>query len=239
MRVGTERGFDERGEDGWGEGGRGHSFVHDPSAPVDPPTVLEMRFPACGRCGGNSLGNRVVGPDMSDGDPQELYVRFVFRYSPNWTGNPSGVNKLLYLAQRGDRASPVYLAGFGRGSSPLVPQLRQQGQDSRPCGHNRTRNIHQNAGRGEFRRGEWHTVELLLRLNSFSPGRETCDGTAKMWLDGRLVLDVRDVHWLDQRVGRANWSWWRVNMDPVWGGGQGTIPSDQWIRVAHLRAAVR
>ncbi len=117
-------------------------------------------------------------------------------------------------------------------------QVRQQNQDSSPCGYKPTRNIRANRGSARVRRGEWHTIELYARLNTRN-GQETCDGVLRVWVDGALTHDYSDVHYLDASTPPVEWGWARINYAAVWGGGPGTIPSRQSLFTAYIRASVR
>ncbi len=180
-----------------------------------------------------------------------MFWSSVFKYSGNWYGNSSLVNKYVYLSGGGMPAAPAMLHVYGAATNPLTFRISLQGQDSRPCGY---------AGisgqqffpspRREIVRGRWYRFDVYMRLNTYNPSAETCDGVLKVWLDGELVIDRSDVHYLNSivdgagsgagpRISSSEWFWRGLNFAPVYGGGQNPIPARQSIRTAYMAAWVR
>jgi hypothetical protein len=42
-------------------------------------------------------------------------------------------------------------------------------------------------------KGDWHHVEVFIRLNSIVAGKGAKDGTLKYWYDGQLIINVNDA----------------------------------------------
>ena len=42
-------------------------------------------------------------------------------------------------------------------------------------------------------KGDWHSVEVRLRLNSLADGKAAKDGVLQYWFDGELIMDYGDV----------------------------------------------
>lgn len=231
----SERPFEAMREDGWGVHSRNKlgSIVQDATAPITRQNVYQMLYPA-GTTGGGGDVNRIGYRIDRQGSFQEIYFSFPLKHSRNWQGHSSGVNKVLYVGAAGKPASPFYISAQGRGAEILNPQIRLQGQDNRPCGTSRTRNLGQNRNTSrKLVRGEWHLVEVYAKLNT--PGR--CDGVVRMWLDGHLVIDYNDVVLLNP--GESPWQWSRLNLDPIWGGTRDTVRQNMWKRIDHFYISAR
>lgn len=214
------RTFRERAEAGW-ETRRGPQFqiVQDPTAPVSPPYVGQSNF-AMGYEGGS--GPTDTWLDLGAGYDQ-LYISCWIKMSPNFQGAPSnGINKIFHLWM-GDKSTVVF-AALGRGMGPLVPQMRLQNVQMRNRGV--SFNIDPR-GFGQIGRGQWHHVEIYLRMNR--PG--WTDGVVRWWLDGRMVGS-------DQAVGFRRFGsdshWSRVSWNPTWGAPRDRVRNPMFIEMDHI-----
>ena len=118
----TDRPFDAKVEDGWTDrGDPWFSIVQDPSAPKSPPGVGQAMFPR-GYEGGSGpiLTAHRLGPGYRD-----LYLAMWIRFSSNWVGHRSGVNKILHIWIDGRNKLILMARGIGRG--PLLATVGLQG----------------------------------------------------------------------------------------------------------------
>jgi hypothetical protein len=78
-----------------------------------------------------------------------------------------------------------------------------------------------------LRAGPWQRWELQLELNTIG----SANGVLKMWVDGVLVMDYRDVVFVtaDYPAGFYSYKW-----NPTWGGMGGTRTRDDAIDFDHV-----
>lgn len=148
------------------------------------------------------------------GNPQSVYVGMWIRYSQNWQGHPSCINKYLYLAttQASNAWSAVWYEACGSGGSTL--HSYQVNQTS-GCG---------GAWRNEsvlFERGRWHRVEVIQTVGN--PGR------VRVWVDGRLTTDVSAC------VSGSGMR--EATLSGIWGGVGGSVNSSMFWGVAAVEIA--
>jgi len=70
-------------------------------------------------------------------------------------------------------------------------------------------------------------MEFVLQLNTIGQA----NGVFRWWIDGTLVMDYRDMIYVDAAnpLGFFTFKFW-----PYWGGGGGTRTRDDYIQVDHL-----
>ena len=198
------------------------AIIEDRSAPFSCCTIARMNYPAGHRSGTApaTVQTLVFRPPV-----KQLYVEIWARLSPNWFGNQSGTNKMLFLGASSGN-NQFFLSAEGRGNGPLEPQIRLQG-----IGDPRARVRPNEAPGTVLTRGAWHRWEFVLTCNS---GLNASDGTIDFWLDGRHVTSVRNVNWTQTKhPGRAcdfpifHWS-------PTYGGGGAPPPDHQYLDFDHV-----
>jgi hypothetical protein len=216
----TERSFTARDDAGWSYNESSNfRIVEDTSAPAACCSVAEARFPRGFEGGRSPLVTWHTAPRIN-----EIYISFHMKVSSNWQGHGSGVNKLGFVWIHDDAS--VYFSAQGSGSSALRPRIRLQDV---PGG---STNLAANAGDPEIERGKWHHWEIQLVANT--PGRP--DGVARLWLDGELVTDYRDVTY--SGAGQTN-EWQAVYWYPVWGGMGETVREDMSLFIDRYYASGR
>ena len=210
---------DGAGIGSWSGNGR-LTIVSDPTAPTSPPNVGMWTYPA-GFQAGSSPGNI----DFDNlGNSTQLYVRFWMKLSPNFQGQSSGTNNVLYVWINGHPA--VFLSNHGTGTAePLMPIVRYQGDvDTRAY-------FYQNVGTGQpMTRGQWRKWELLLIANT--PGQ--ANGVIRWWIDGQKVGEYTDVGFRNSAI-----SFQYLYLQPIWGGTGGTVAATQYLWVDHLYVSGR
>jgi hypothetical protein len=200
------------------------SIVNQPDAPKSAPAVLQFTYPS-GFAGGGEpakTGREFPTSEFSSAMYMSLWVRF----SNNWDGHGSSVNKIVYWQMTADPniRARLFLQGRGINNENLEVYLVTQGT---PLGDQRL--LPPNLAPGaQFVRGQWHRVEVVVRMNTGSD----FNGQVHMWLDGTKIAQYTDVTFAsaaeDQRLSG-------FEITPVWGGtGDQIGPQAQFLWVDHL-----
>lgn len=189
--------------------------------------AIEKRFFIGDRSGWNGITS--VG---EYGAYRELYLRIVFRLSPNWQYH-SGMNKLFYYGGAGagqSKSATQFFIGIRGGHLEFIDQSASGEKNSQ----------------GTFRanaptidRDRYHTVEVLHVANT--PGQS--DGSVRMWIDGAEVpsfnhlgrpdrdsVQLKNLRWLDYDDTRLT----GVEAFMFWGGQRDTKRVNDWIRLSEL-----
>lgn len=191
------------------------SIAQDPTAPRSPPNVAQFTYPA-GFQAGSAPGH--IEFELP-ANLTELYVSFWMKLSPEFEGQSSETNKVLFVWILDHPA--VFLSNQGSGTAdPLIPTVRyQESFDPRAY-------FRQNVGSQQvMTRGQWRKWEVLLIANT--PGQS--NGVIRYWIDGQRVGEYTDVRFRDTLD-----SWQYVFLQPIWGGIGGTVTSTQYLWVDHL-----
>lgn len=197
------------------------SIVTDESAPRSPSNVARARFPE-GGSGGTEHDN-YLGISFGRQGLDTLYVSAWIRYSSDWQGHDSGVNKILYILREGSVGGPVYMSAQGADSGSLKPQLRMQNS-----GESWSRVLRPNVNTtATVTRGDWHRWDVLLVMNTGG----SKNGTAEWWLDGEKVGHYEDVAWVPEGDPHI---WNQIKFQPVWGGVGDQLSHDQHLFVDQL-----
>lgn len=109
----TERGFSVDSEDGWSVNS-GLRILQDAGAPVSPIQVGEAFYGA-----GFAGGGAPFTIERGLGSHPTIYLSFWVKFSPNWQGHSSNVNKIFHIWA--NNAVALYFSATGSGSNPLVP----------------------------------------------------------------------------------------------------------------------
>jgi hypothetical protein len=122
-----------------------------------------------------------------------------------------------------NRATPaVYFDAHGSGIGSLVPGIEAQSWVSAPGDGFLGPNLVPSA---RLNRGQWFHIEVVLVGNT-SGAR---DGSLDWYLDGVHVGSYTGVQFTS---GAAQWT--QMNLAPVWGGVDGTVPATQTLDVDHF-----
>lgn len=226
----VDRPFAAREESGWtfwGYGGwpNGENFTitEDATAPQSAGSVGTMRFPA-GFPGGEEPA---LTAGNTTGSPTTLYIGFWVKFSQNWVGHNSCVNKIFHI-WIGD-ANRVYLAACGSGSGALEPQVRLQGV----VNYGGADNLGPNLVPGtQIVRGRWQRWETVLRANTGG----NADGTADFYIDGVHVGHYTGIQYVTSAQGHT---WDYVQWGPTYGGTGGSVATTQYQYIDHLRLSGR
>jgi hypothetical protein len=190
------------------------TIEQDPTAPKSPPNVIRVTFPT-GFAGGSSNGHMgVLVPN-----PRVFYIAYWSKYSPNWWGHLTGVNKHAYASAVGAHDVFVFEAE-GVGSGPLKPRPVIQAAVIGAGNYNP--NLVPNA---VYTRGQWDYTEIVLTGNTAG----TADGAMDWYLNGVHVGSVSGLQWT---LGTTAWN--VFELWPVWGGVTDIVPATQWIEWDHV-----
>jgi hypothetical protein len=189
------------------------TIEQDATAPKSPSSVIRVTFPT-GFVGGSSNGHMgVLVPNY-----RVLYIAYWSKYSANWWGHLTGVNKHVYVRAGG---SPYFVFELeGVGSGPLKPRPVLQAM---VVG---TGNYNPNLVPGAvYTRDQWDFTEIVLTGNSAG----TANGSMDWYLNGVHVGSVSGLQWT---AGATAWN--VFELWPVWGGAGDIVPSTQWIEWDHV-----
>ena len=217
--------------------GRQTALVTDPEMPGGATSVLEMRLPV-GLTGGYAATKIGAHPDyQGDGplrwDPAlntgHLYVGFYVRFSPHFDLNGNAGQKVLYLkSDLPSNSSIAHMVGImmadGVGGNQLWPTYGPQG----PFGRFEVPETSPN----NLNDGRWHLVEFLQGPNT--PG--IANGTLQIWVDGRP-----EGRWTNAMFFAAGHvpSVNRLEINPIYGGGNSPVLRNQWLRLGPMLILTR
>lgn len=212
----SERAFNSLAETGWGTmAGPGASIVADATAPQSPSNVLRFNYPA-----GMSGGGAPESSSLTIADYRVVYLAYWVKYSPNWQGHLTAINKQGYVWFGNTPAFVIESEGIGSGTLHSRMAIQYSLVQPNSSGWY-PQNLVPSAA---FRRGEWDLVEIVLTANSAG----TADGAIDWWLNGVHVGSYGGIQW-----SSAATLWSYVRIDPVWGGIGDTVSSDQYMALDH------
>jgi len=184
------------------------SIVQDATAPKSPSGVIRATFPA-GYAGGTSPGPA----ELSFNSYKTLYVSYWAKYSANWQGHLTGINKHAYAWVNGTTSSFV-MEAEGIGSGPLSPRpiLQSMVVGNGPYEPNLVPNA-------TITRNTWFHIEIVIVGNSSG----TADGSMDIYLDGVHVTSAKGLQWSS---GAARFNIFQFY--PIWGGITDTVNNSMW-----------
>ena len=220
MTLINERPFSALNETGWGSlTNPGATIETDAAAPHSPPNVVRFNYPA-GFPGGAAPEHAAV----SVPNYRVLYISYWCKYSANWWGHLTGINKHGYAWAAGN---PVFvMESEGVGSAPLYLRFAIQGTGTSSDGWY-TQNLVPGA---VLTRGQWDYVEIVATGNSAG----TADGSMDFWLNGVHVGSYTGLQWTS---GATQWNEYQLN--PIWGGVGDTVPADQAMDFDHFYVSAK
>ena len=221
----SERAFASLEETGWHDTQTGPNFgiVTDSGAPKSAMGVGQMRFPA----GFSSVGTAPgVAETNFNTNAMTVYCSFWVKFSSNWVGHSSGVNKIVHFWIGG--SNNVIAEAYGSGTEPLRPMVMFQGIANMGGAAAFAPNL---VPTMKVPRGKWHRWEIVLKTNSAG----AADGTVEWWIDG---VRVGTYDKIQIKPGLAKWDGMMWN--PTWGGvGGPTVPVEQIMWMDHIYASAR
>jgi hypothetical protein len=191
------------------------SIQNDPSAPKSPPGVGQALFPL-GFVGGVAP---ITTARNLEGAYRAIYVSFWIKFSPNWVGHPSGVNKIFHIWING--SNRVYVQAHGSGSNQLLSVVSTQGANEP------NRDLDGNVSQGVITRGAWQRWELVLSANTDG----LPNGAVYWWIDGVEAGRYTDLNFVGQGARNV---WDVVDWNPTWGGIGAVLLADQTMAIDHI-----
>jgi hypothetical protein len=185
-------------------------MVRDPDAPPEAGRIIEGRFPA------GMLGGR--GPFRLDRPFDEpvsaVYMCLWHKLDPEFTNNGNAGTKFGFLLTPYN-AGPNSINHFYNLTDRLGVNLQSGGGAL-------NRNLFSNYNM-MANRGRWHVLEFLFVGNTGHG-----DGEARIWVDGREVLNKRNVQFFfpGQRPAFTGVTW-----NPTYGWGLRPVPRDLYQRI--------
>ena len=178
----------------------GGSIVSDPTAPQSPSNVLRATYPNGFIGGSASMQTGVEGQGISN---RTFYITWWAKYSSNWFGHLTGVNKQCYFAANGS-AGQAFFEANAVGTNQMRPAMVLQ------SGLGTDATFYPNLVPGAtVPRGKWFNVEIVLVGNTAG----NSDGTFDWYIDG-----VHVGHASGLKITTTATGWDRFNFDPIWGG---------------------
>ena len=211
-----------------------NTYVADAAAPKSPLPVFQGKYPAGWTAGytpikwegwdgaANSLG---YGTEMA-----QMYLSLWIRFPGADYENQSVGTKFFYLGVGESKASAgnqlytmlYHPSGAGQTIASNFPVSMEQ--QSAVAGVNNRTEI---TAAPVFSIGAWHRMEFVLQLNTIGQA----NGVFRWWVDGTLVMDYRDMIYVDAAnpLGFFTFKFW-----PYWGGGGGSKTRDDYVQVDHI-----
>ena len=211
-----------------------NTYVADAAAPKSPLPVFQGKYPAGWTAGytpikwegwdgaANSLG---YGTEMA-----QMYLSLWIRFPGADYENQSVGTKFFYLGVGESKASAgnqlytmlYHPSGAGQTIASNFPVSMEQ--QSAVAGVNNRTEI---TAAPVFSIGAWHRMEFVLQLNTIGQA----NGVFRWWVDGTLVMDYRDMIYVDAAnpLGFFTFKFW-----PYWGGGGGSKTRDDYVQVDHV-----
>jgi hypothetical protein len=135
------------------------------------------------------------------------YLRYRMKVTPNWkwTNRPYGPHLFLFMTTENDRYHGPASSRLTTYVEPVNGKLRLAAQDiqNKNAPHGLTQGPLRGGYNGMFYDsedvlfddGEWHLIEAYFKLNTLNKAADkpNADGIAQAWVDGKLVIDRKDV----------------------------------------------
>jgi len=194
----------------------GGSIVSDATAPQSPGNVIRATYPTGFIGGSASMQTGVEGQGISN---RTFYITWWAKYSSNWFGHLTGVNKQCYFAANGS-AGQAFFEANGVGINALRPVMVLQ------SGYATDATFYPNLVPGAtVPRNKWFNVEIVLVGNTAG----NSDGSFDWYIDGVHVGHASGLLITPTATG-----WDRFNFDPIWGGAGDIIPATQTLDLDHV-----
>jgi uncharacterized protein YjdB len=219
MTVITERPFSALNEDSWTDGS---VIAADATAPRSPSGIAQMVFPA-GFGGGWSPADSYCNKTWSY---RTQYLSVWMKVSSNWQGHSTTVNKVVHFWSGGLNHTVLNL--WGAGSDKLYAGILLQGIVNDGAG-NTWANWGQGGypgGAGEFTRGQWHHIEVVMVGNTSG----SANGSIDWWLDGVKIGSHSGIQYVS-----GDGSFQGMNWSPTWGGAGDVVTSTMTMSFDHFR----
>ncbi len=175
-------------------------------------------------------------------------MRFYLKLSPDWswTNKPYGPHLLHFMTTENERYAGPAASHLTLYIEPVNGKLRLAAQDiqNQDAPHGLTQGPLQGGYNGQlydsrdvlFDDGKWHCVEAMFQLNSLDMAKDEPkhDGELRGWVDGKLVIERRDVVFRSTDFPRMKFN--QFLMLPYFHHG---VPHDQTLWIDELAVGTR
>ena len=217
MTIITQRHFNAINELGWNDtGGSLGSIVSDPTAPQSPSNVLQIKLPAgFGEGGGPFAGDYTFPTNY-----RTIYVSYWAKYSSNWYGPSSNINKTFYLFTSLGAPSIVFDMDAG-GNAPMQPVIAGQDILAGGIGGDAANPFWTpNLTTAIAARGQWHHIEFIVVGNTAG----NRDGSIDWYLNGVHVGHYTGIQF---QSGNTVWNMFHYTLLYT-GTNNSNPPADQY-----------
>jgi hypothetical protein len=215
---------------GWFSTGGDSSIVNDPTAPLSPNSVLQMRYPKGFQAG--------YGPDNSyhslNGEQREVYAGFWWKASNNWQQETnSAISKISFFLTNGPFDVFFGMQGPQGGPYSMIAVFSSatlsNGHLPASYGDNPgARILIGNVSRPIVVPGSWYRIEMYSKHSTTPTSR---DGIFRWWVNGTLCGDYSTVNF-------ANLPWVQFNLSPTWGGMNNTKIHEDYFWFDHIHLSL-
>jgi hypothetical protein len=199
---------------GWSTNGTQNcSVVSDATAPASPPDVMQIRYPA-----GFPSGSQPVTTFTGLlGGKTNLFITYWYHYNSAFQGEPSNVNKHLFLFSGGAPLFYTEMKFAGNVPTGFMEVQFEQGA-SAPTAFTRLVEDYAGGKALQIAKDQWHRVSVELNMGT---------GRVALWVDGTKVGD---------QSGLALNSPGEFQIAPTWGGNTGaTMTADGFLYFDELQ----
>ena len=228
MTLFMESPWNTRVPSGWAYADRDATsrIAVDATAPVSPSNVLEYLYPT-----GYPGGGEPAVHEANLGGAREVFVGFHFKFSPNWQGHASGINKILNVWPSNGTAGLYWIVmreiGEIAGNPYFIELTLPQGPNVSGCQLTYGGDPGANVRQIPVVPGTWYKVEAHWQGRTATSG-----GRIRWWLDGVLIGDFSNLS-----CAGTNFDYFQIA--PTWGGVQGVKTQDDYLRFDHMRITTR
>jgi len=209
--------------------------VFDSTAPFSPPNVVELTYPV-GLPSGSAPWTLYFNPRPAG---REFYTAFWWKANPEWQGDPSGVNKIIFWQDgAASSANLIMMMNNQRQSNYLLTVTLEfnqasNGQLANSAGSGHVWHVFGNVRGGNYviTPGNWYRIELYFK-GSTTPTSQ--DGVLKWWatkLGDPAATPVGDY----ANVNFDAPDFIQFSFAPTWGGNSGVGKRRQdFYRIDHV-----
>lgn len=191
--------------------------IQSDSGPQSAPGAFEIFYPQ-NYASGSAPGSAECGLGF-----RTIYLCMYMKYSSNWQGEVTSMNKILYLLNNG--VGRFILRSEGTGAGPLLAGLYLQGVAAGGNFDSGTTQV--STSSVPIPRGTWTMLEVIATSNTGS----NLDGSASLYVNGAFAVGFSGIEFA---AGAPVFDLIQVN--PIWGGGGDLVsdPAGISIRYDHI-----
>ena len=216
MTVISERPFNALNELGCNDANGGGTIVTDATAPKSPSNVLQILL----RAGFGEGGGPFAGDYTFSTNYRTIYVSYWAKYSSNWYGPSSNINKTFYLFTSLGAPSIVFDMDAG-GNAPMQPVIAGQDILAGGIGGDAANPFWTpNLTTAIAARGQWHHIEFIVVGNTAG----NRDGSIDWYLNGVHVGHYTGIQF---QSGNTVWNMFHYTLLYT-GTNNSNPPADQY-----------